>query len=333
MPGQRYRVVHRTEYVYGATMLDGYSVACVLARPTPAQTVSSSVVVTYPEADEYDERHDVFGNRVVQFGLHRPHDGLVVEAITEARIWAQELPRVDVAWERVSATVAGMRGPVALDVAPFVAPSRFVTTDANRLDLFSLATSSFMPGRGIIDATTALCSEIFETFVFDPSFTEVSSPLDVVLGDRRGCLSGLCPPCCRRASFDRARRAVRQWLHRDRAAARRTEDDRGGCVACLVFGVGARPWLARLRPDERSRCPVASRHDRLGTRLRRRGARAWRGRRAVVAAVAVGVGRRRPHLTRSELAGGNPRLRDGFGDPSHRECNANGIGGGQRTFA
>ena len=186
MPGQRYRVVHRTEYVYGATMLDGYSVACVLARPTPSQTVSSSVVVTYPEADEYDERHDVFGNRIVQFGLHRPHDGLVVEAITEARIWAQELPRVDVAWERVGATVAGMRGPTALDVAPFVAPSRFVTTDANRLDLFSLATSSFTPGRGIVDATTAFCSEIFETFTFDPSFTEVSSPLDVVLGDRRG---------------------------------------------------------------------------------------------------------------------------------------------------
>ena len=56
MPGQRYRVVHRTEYVYGATMLDGYSVACVLARPTPSQTVASSVVTTYPEPDEYDER-------------------------------------------------------------------------------------------------------------------------------------------------------------------------------------------------------------------------------------------------------------------------------------
>lgn len=186
MPGQRYRVVHRTEYVYGATMLDGYSVACVLARPTPSQTVRSSVVVTHPEADEYDERHDVFGNRIVQFGLHRPHDGLVVEAITEARIWAQELPRADVAWERVSANVAGMRGPTALDVAPFVAPSRFVTTDANRLDLFSLATSSFTPNRGIVDATTALCSEIYGTFTFDPSFTEVSSPLDDVLGDRRG---------------------------------------------------------------------------------------------------------------------------------------------------
>jgi transglutaminase-like putative cysteine protease len=186
VPGQRYRVVHRTEYVYGATMLDGYSVACVLARPTPAQTVSSSVVTTYPAPDEYDERNDVFGNRIVQFGLHQPHDGLVVEAITEARIWEQGLPRSDVAWERVSASVAGVRGPTALDVAPFVAPSRFVTVGPNRADLFALASSSFTPGRGIVDATTAFCRSIFETFVFDPSFTEVSSPLDVVLRDRRG---------------------------------------------------------------------------------------------------------------------------------------------------
>ncbi len=186
MPGTRYRVVHRTEYAYGATMVDGYSVACVLARPTPSQTVTSSIVTTYPEPDEYDERSDVFGNRIVQFGLHRPHDGLVVEAVTEAQIWEQGLPRNDVAWERVGASVAGMRGPTALDVAPFVAPSRFVTIDENRLDLFTLASGSFTPGCGIVEATTALCTEIFETFAFDPSFTEVSSPLDVVLGERRG---------------------------------------------------------------------------------------------------------------------------------------------------
>lgn len=186
MSGQRYRVVHRTEYQYGATMLDGYSVACVLARPTPSQTVASSVVTTYPEPDEFDEREDIFGNRVVQFGLHRPHDGLVVEAITEARVWAQGLPRADVAWERVAASVAVMRGPTALDVSPFIAASRFVTIDANRLALFALASTAFTPGRGVVEATSALCSTIFETYVFDPSVTEVSSPLDVVLGDRRG---------------------------------------------------------------------------------------------------------------------------------------------------
>ena len=54
MPGQHYRVVHRTEYRYGAMMTDGYSVACVLARPTPSQRITSSVVTTDPDADEYD---------------------------------------------------------------------------------------------------------------------------------------------------------------------------------------------------------------------------------------------------------------------------------------
>jgi transglutaminase-like putative cysteine protease len=186
MPGQHYRVVHLTDYRYGATMLDGYSVACVLARPTPSQRVVSSVVTTTPEADEYDEREDVFGNRVVQFGLHAPHDGLTVMAITEAVIWQQELPRVDVPWERVAATVAGLRGPMALDVVPFSAPSRFVTVDRNRLGLFDLVSQSFRPGRPIVEATIAFCTQIFETFAFDSSFTEVSTPLDVVLASRRG---------------------------------------------------------------------------------------------------------------------------------------------------
>jgi transglutaminase-like putative cysteine protease len=184
--GQRYRVVHLTGYAYGATMLDGYSVACVLARPTPSQNVVSSVVTTTPEADEYDEREDVFGNRVVQFGLHQPHDGLTVMAITEAIVWAQEIPRVDIAWERVAATVAGLRGPVALDVAPFSAPSRFVTVDRNRLALFDLVSTAFWPGRPIVEATIAFCTQIYETFAFDSSYTEVSSPLDVVLAERRG---------------------------------------------------------------------------------------------------------------------------------------------------
>ena len=186
MPGQRYRVVHLTDYRYGATMLDGYSVACVLARPTPSQQVVSSVVTTTPEADEYDEREDVFGNRVVQFGLHSPHDGLTVMAIPVAVFWAPELPRGDGAGGRVAATGAGRRGPMALDVAPFAAPSRVVWVVRNRLALFDLVSQSFRPGRPIVDATIAFCTQIFETFAFDSSFTEVSTPLDVVLASRRG---------------------------------------------------------------------------------------------------------------------------------------------------
>jgi len=55
-----------------------------------------------------------------------------------------------------------------------VAPSRFVTIGSNRRALFDLVSSSFTPGRGIVDATTALSSAIFEMFTFDPSSTEAA---------------------------------------------------------------------------------------------------------------------------------------------------------------
>ncbi|MGB0112981.1 MAG: transglutaminase family protein [Ilumatobacteraceae bacterium] len=179
-------MVHRTEYVYGAPMLDGYSVVCALVRATPAQEVVSSSVTFDPLGDEYDEREDVFGNRIVQIGLHQPHDGLTVTAMAEVVVWDQGLPRHDVAWERVAATVAGLRGPVALDVAPFSAPSHFVTIGANRAALVELVSASFLPGRPIVEATSAFCTQIFESFAFDSSFTEVSTPLEAVLTERRG---------------------------------------------------------------------------------------------------------------------------------------------------
>src|SRR6476469_10794294 len=91
--GTRYRVTHRTNYSYGATMADGYSVAYLLVRPTPSQRVLSSMLTTTPVVDEYDEWPDVFGNRMVQLGVHQPHDEFIVEAVSEVVVYTQERPR------------------------------------------------------------------------------------------------------------------------------------------------------------------------------------------------------------------------------------------------
>jgi len=167
-------------------MLDGYSVAHLLARTTPWQDVIASSVRTDPESDEYDEHVDVFGNRVVQLGLHRPHDGLVVTAEIEVIVRPVSTPRDDPPWERVKSGLAALRGPQAIDVLAFAAPSRHVPLAASRAELDALARQAFRPGRGLWESTAALSATIFESFAFDPSFTEVSTPLDVVLAERRG---------------------------------------------------------------------------------------------------------------------------------------------------
>jgi hypothetical protein len=45
----RFTVVHRTEYRYGLPMSDGYTVAHLLPRDTPTQTVQSAEVQVTPD--------------------------------------------------------------------------------------------------------------------------------------------------------------------------------------------------------------------------------------------------------------------------------------------
>ncbi len=188
--GRRYRVTHRTTYEYSAEMLDGYSVANLLARHTPTQVVESSVLTTRPEVDERDERVDVFGNHVVQLGIHHPHTELVVDVATEVIVEAQLAPRVNPPWEQAVAQTAALRGVMALEVLPFVAGSRFVPIghggESLRADLRTAFTVEFAPGRSLMDVISGVCRRIFETFRFDSASTTISTPLSEVLEQRAG---------------------------------------------------------------------------------------------------------------------------------------------------
>lgn len=188
----RYRVLHRTAYSYGSEMLDGYSVVNLLARPTPFQTVVSSELHTDPDVDERDERTDVFGNRVVQLGVHRPHDHLVVDVTTDVLVEPASVPERSMPWELAASSTNALRGALALDVSPFLASSRFVPVRATtrhggqRDALLAAFEQEFEPGRPIVDVITGVCTFIFEHYRFDPTSTTVSTPLGEVLAQRAG---------------------------------------------------------------------------------------------------------------------------------------------------
>jgi transglutaminase-like putative cysteine protease len=186
---RRYRVTHRTTYSYGAEMTDGYSVATLVARATPNQRVLSSTVRAVPEPDEHEERRDQFGNPIVQFGVHQPHRDLVVESVSVVDLDPPLTPVDDTPWEAVVAALDSMVGVDALDVRPFRAVSPFTALapdSAAATALDGLAQQAFAPGVGIVDGARALCAAIHQGFEFDPTFTEVSTPLADVLAARRG---------------------------------------------------------------------------------------------------------------------------------------------------
>lgn len=186
---RRYKVSHRTTYQYGSEMLDGYSVTNLLARATPNQIVLSTELTTDPDVDEREERIDAFGNRVVQLGIHRPHDHLIVDAFTDVVIEPASEPRLNPPWEQAAARTDALQGLLALDVSPFLASSRFVPLRGpgeQRAALLARFHDEFAPGRPLLDVIAGVGSSIHRNYAFDPTSTTVSTPLGEILASGAG---------------------------------------------------------------------------------------------------------------------------------------------------
>ena len=186
MTGRTFRVVHRTSYRYGATMADGYSIACLVPRPTEYQVVHQADVSLVPPASEWDSYLDAFGNLVNQFGLHEPHTEMTVEAVSVVEVNDRPEPIDATPWERVVERLTVAEGDLAIDVGSFRSSSALVDLSAFDSGLHQIAAHAFTPGRPIIEAVRDLCVHIFEEFEFDPHFSNVATPLDAVLAARRG---------------------------------------------------------------------------------------------------------------------------------------------------
>jgi transglutaminase-like putative cysteine protease len=215
-----YRVAHRTTYTYGGPMADSYTVAYLLPRPTPWQVVEAAAVDVDPEPDERAERTDVFGNRVLQLGVHHAHDALTLRAECDVLVAPVDVPPGE-PWEVAARRVHELRGGDALAVRPFAGSSPYIALDEHGPALRAIAEEAFAPHRPIVDGARALCAHIHETFEYDPAFTDVSTPLGVVLEGRRGVcqdFAHLAAGCLR--SLGLAARYVSGYIETDPPADR-----------------------------------------------------------------------------------------------------------------
>ena len=171
----RYSVSHLTTYRYGEKMTRGHTVTHLVPRNTRNQDLEGINIVIHPEPGERFEFDDAFGNRVVQFVVAAQHDSLVIDARSTVLVDTPALATDRTPWDEIVSWPP--------DVAGFVAPSP-MATPTELVEEF--ARPSFVPGRAVVDVARDLCHRIFVEFVFDPSFSEVATPVDDVLRARRG---------------------------------------------------------------------------------------------------------------------------------------------------
>jgi transglutaminase-like putative cysteine protease len=113
--------------------------------------------------------------------IQKAHRELVLHARSVIDVTAPEV--IDLAasapWDHRDACGTA----VDLDVVQYRCASRLTTAS---LEIADYAIVSFMPGRPMLDASMDLVQRIFREFTFDPTATDISTPIGQVFKQKRG---------------------------------------------------------------------------------------------------------------------------------------------------
>jgi transglutaminase-like putative cysteine protease len=179
-----FRIVHRTNYRYNASVSRCRNEAHLRPRDTERQNCQSSELVVEPTPTSRTERADFFGNPVVSFAVDGPFEELTVTSTSTVSVSSREpLPATGPAWETARQWLADDLGPEMLAAREFCFESPLVPFS---IGVRNFAAPSFPAGRPLLSAVSELTERIFHDFAYDPGFTTITTPLEEVLQYRRG---------------------------------------------------------------------------------------------------------------------------------------------------
>jgi transglutaminase-like putative cysteine protease len=181
----KYRVVHQTEYRYGATVSLCHNLAHLRPRNLPAQQCLGHRLQIDPLPMDLAEHEDFFGNHVSYFSIQQPHTTLTVTATSEIQLepGGQLVLGEDMPWDDVRTRLGEAPTEATRECRQFVFDSPHA---AAAPELAAYADVSFPPGRPLLEAVHDLMARVHHEFTYDPGFSTVSTPLSEVLSSRRG---------------------------------------------------------------------------------------------------------------------------------------------------
>ena len=180
-----YRVCHRSTYHFEDPVSVSHHVVRLTPRNLPKQTCRGSHISLLPAPPVTSAHFDYFGNTLLSFALHEPHDCLIVEANSDLEVNAIESPDFSGSppWETVPESLAGNPSDEVLNAYQFVFDTQRVRSSP---ELAAYARESFPEGRPLLAAVLDLTRRIHQDFRFDKEATEVTTPVQTFFEKRRG---------------------------------------------------------------------------------------------------------------------------------------------------
>ncbi|NNH73275.1 transglutaminase family protein [Nocardia uniformis] len=175
---RRYRVLHRTVYVYSDAVTSSYGRAFLSPREFPGQRLTAHDIRIDPVPSDRSVGADVYGNTTLYFHVTSEHRRLEVTGESVLEVVSPELPPNSPPWE--AARPAAANGPLSVDFALDLCPPEISP------GVTAYAAESFSPGRPLVDAVKELTARINTDFTYKSGSTTVTTRVSDVFAARKG---------------------------------------------------------------------------------------------------------------------------------------------------
>ena len=197
-------IVHETSYRYQPAVDTAQHVIVLKPANSDTQQLLGYQLQIEPPPALLRERLDVYGNTRASFSFQAAHDQLTVVADSIVSTTPDPLardvpsaPQLVTPWEQVRERFRYRAGASYDSASEFLFASPYVPRD----DAFTeFAQISFMPGRPMLDAATALMTQIYTRMTYESESTEVNTPaLDALQQGKGVCqdFAHIMVACCR----------------------------------------------------------------------------------------------------------------------------------------
>jgi transglutaminase-like putative cysteine protease len=178
-------VSHRTHYAYSQPVIQSQHLIHMSPRPCPLQVVQHHSLIVDPAPALRNNGTDAFGNPVVLLDIEVAHRELILHARSTIEVTppAPVEPAHSTPWNLIDEHILEAGRSLDLDVLQYRCASRLTTPN---LEIEDYAARSLRPGRPLLEGAIELNQRIFDDFTFDPTATDVSTPISQVMKQRRG---------------------------------------------------------------------------------------------------------------------------------------------------
>jgi len=180
-----YSVEHTTKYQYHEQVSLCHNIAALAPRNTDKQTCRAFNIIISPLPEVLEEHVDFFGNKLYYFVIEQEHEELTVTV--RSQVEKITLPDAqpsysDQSWEMVRDILLTSTGEF-IEEKQFIHPTEITAATP---EIKNYAEQSFTTGKALFEAVYDLIKRIFTDFKFTPGFTTVSTPLSVLMKERKG---------------------------------------------------------------------------------------------------------------------------------------------------